>query len=97
MPLGIAIIEGLSMVPTYAPGERVVVKYGAEFREGDVVLVDFKERIDVKRISKMESGRITVIGDNEAVSIDSRNYGPVKQHQVIAKVIFRLPRWLIRN
>ena len=97
MALGIAIIEGLSMVPTYAPGERVIVKYGSAFQEGDVVLVDFKERIDIKRIAKIENDRITIIGDNEAVSVDSRQYGQVKRTQIIAKVIYRLPNWLARR
>ncbi len=96
MALGIAIIEGLSMVPTYAPGERVIVRYGSSFGVGDVVLIAFHDRIDVKRISKIENGLVTIIGDNEAVSIDSRKYGPVQNSQIVAKVIFRLPKWLVR-
>lgn len=97
MAFGFAIIEGLSMVPSYAPGERVVVKYGATYSQGDVVLVNFKTRIDIKRVEKIENGQVFVCGDNAAISVDSRQNGPVTQDQIIGKVIYRLPRWLTRN
>ena len=29
-----------------------------------------------------------VIGDNAQVSLDSRNYGPIKQNQIIGKILF---------
>jgi len=97
MALGLAVVEGLSMVPTYAPGERVIVKYGASFEVGDVVLVDFKDRIDIKRVKQISGDQVFIEGDNTAVSVDSRQYGAVKNNRVIAKVIYRLPRWLIRK
>lgn len=95
MALGLAVVEGLSMVPAYAPGERVIVKYGATYEIGDVVLVDFKDRIDIKRVKSITGEQVFIEGDNTAVSVDSRQYGPVKNTRVIAKVIYRLPRWLI--
>jgi phage repressor protein C with HTH and peptisase S24 domain len=97
MALGLAVEEGLSMVPTYAPGERVIVKYGASYEVGDVVLVDFKDRIDIKRVKQISGDQVFIEGDNTAVSVDSRQYGAVKNNRVIAKVIYRLPRWLIRK
>ena len=97
MALGFAVVEGLSMVPAYAPGERVIVKYGASFEVGDVVLVDFKDRIDIKRVKQISGDQVFIEGDNTAVSVDSRQYGAVKNTRVIAKVIYRLPRWLIRK
>lgn len=97
MALGLAVVEGLSMVPAYAPGERVIVKYGASFEVGDVVLVDFKDRIDIKRVKQISGDQVFIEGDNTAVSVDSRQYGAVKNTRVIAKVIYRLPRWLIRK
>ena len=95
MALGFAVVEGLSMVPAYAPGERVIVKYGASYEVGDVVLVDFKDRIDIKRVKQISGDQVFIEGDNTAVSVDSRQYGAVKNTRVIAKVIYRLPRWLI--
>ena len=97
MALGLAVVEGLSMVPAYAPGERVIVKYGASYEVGDVVLVDFKDRIDIKRVKQISGDQVFIEGDNTAVSVDSRQYGAVKNTRVIAKVIYRLPRWLIRK
>ena len=94
MRFGFAVVEGHSMIPTYAPGERVLVRYGAAFKTGDVVLVDFSSRIDIKRIKKIEGSQIFIEGDNAAVSIDSRQYGPVKESRILGKVIYRLPKWL---
>lgn len=97
MAYGFAVIEGLSMIPTYQPGDRVLVKYGASFSIGDIVLIDFKERIDIKRVAKIEDDRVYVEGDNSAVSIDSRHYGAVKNTRILAKVLFRIPKILSRN
>lgn len=97
MALGLAVVEGLSMVPSYAPGERLIVRYGASFEVGDVVLVDFKNRIDIKRVKSISGDQVFIEGDNDSVSVDSRQYGPVKNSRVIAKVVYRLPSWLIRK
>ena len=97
MAIGLAVVEGLSMVPAYAPGDRVVVKYDASYEIGDVVLVDFKNRIDIKRVKSISGDQVFIEGDNTAVSVDSRQYGPVKKTRIIAKVIYRLPRWLARK
>ena len=80
------------MIPALAPGERVLVHYGADFTIGDIVLVDRGERIDIKRVTRIEDSHIFVEGDNSAVSSDSRTYGPVTQDAIIAKVIWRLPK-----
>ena len=94
MAYGFAVIEGLSMIPTYRPGDRVFVKYGATYSVGDIVLSDFKERIDIKRIVKIDDDQIFIQGDNSAVSIDSRQYGAVKSSRILARVLFRLPNFL---
>lgn len=94
MGIGLAVIHGHSMIPSYAPGEVVLVKYGAQFTVGDVVLIKFTHRTDIKRVKEILGSRVFVQGDHEAVSIDSRNYGPVKNDMIIGKVIYRLPRWL---
>lgn len=94
MSIGLAIIHGHSMIPSYAPGEVVLVKYGSAFAVGDVVLIKFTHRTDIKRVKEILGTRVFVQGDNEAVSIDSRNYGPVKNDLIIGRVIYRFPTWL---
>jgi type IV secretory pathway protease TraF len=84
------------MIPEFAPGEWVLVRYNTKFEIGDVVLIDFKERIDIKRVTKIISDQVFVQGDNSEVSIDSRQYGAVRKDRIVGKVIYRLPRWLIR-
>ena len=39
----------------------------------------------------------TVEGDNKEVSVDSRNYGPIRSAQIIGKVVYRLPHWLTKR
>lgn len=94
MSIGLAIIHGHSMIPSYAPGEVVLVKYGASYAVGDAVLIKFTHRTDIKRVKVILGSHVFVQGDNEAVSIDSRNYGPVKNDLIIGKVIYRFPKWL---
>lgn len=96
MSIGLAKIKGHSMIPEFAPGEWVLVRYNTKFEIGDVVLIDFKERIDIKRVTKIISDQVFVQGDNSEVSIDSRQYGAVRKDRIVGKVIYRLPRWLIR-
>ena len=97
MSWGLAVVEGLSMIPALAPGERVLVRYGTPFGLGDMVLVDRGDRVDIKRVTRIEDGHIFVEGDNSAVSTDSRHYGAVSHSDVIARVVWRLPRWLARQ
>lgn len=94
MAFGLAIIRGNSMIPTYAPGEVVLVHYGHEVSQNDVVLVDFHKRTDIKRIKTIKENMVFVMGDNDAVSIDSRHYGSVPMERILGKVIYRFPAWL---
>ena len=81
------------MIPALAPGERVLVRYGANFTIGDIVLVDRGDRIDIKRVTRIEDTHIFVEGDNASISTDSRHYGAVNRYAIIAKVIWRLPKY----
>ena len=79
------------MIPTYAPGDRVLVRYGAAFSVGDVVLVQIEGRIDIKRVKAISDEGVFVEGDNHYVSTDSRTYGAVPTQAVIGRVIWRIP------
>jgi nickel-type superoxide dismutase maturation protease len=86
-------IEGSSMLPTLAPGDRVLV-LPLPLGVGDIVAVPdprTPERLLVKRIAAIDPRRRTVrvLGDNPAASTDSRAFGPVARSTVVGRVIYR--------
>lgn len=85
------------MVPTLLPGDRVLVVAGfgpfrPALRVGDLVaLVDPRdaERTMIKRIAGFDDGGVVVRGDNEALSTDSRHFGPVSRRALRGRVVYR--------
>ncbi|MCH8995082.1 MAG: nickel-type superoxide dismutase maturation protease, partial [Chloroflexi bacterium] len=78
-------VEGESMAPAFAVGERVFVSRAAYWfskpRPGDLVVVRDPrqpDRLLLKRIDRSagEDGWL-VLGDNPEASTDSRTFGPV--------------------
>jgi nickel-type superoxide dismutase maturation protease len=85
-------VDGLSMVPEYAPGDRVVVRKTSQVAVGDVVAVrdpDDPERYLVKRVVALEHRAVRVEGDNTGASRDSRHFGPVPTSLVVGRVVGR--------
>jgi signal peptidase I len=84
-------IEGVSMVPTYGPGEYVWVR--RMWRPpaiGTVVVArdpEVANREVVKRVAAQRSGYVTLRGDNAEVSRDSRDYGEIAIKDVKWQVI----------
>ena len=93
-------VSGNSMLPTFAPGDRVLVKHrGSDMQPiytGDVVLIEREGELMLKRIVRYEigghtgQGMVTVEGDNKEESIDSRHWGAIPSRFVKAKVIRKL-------
>ena len=79
-------VEGLSMAPTYAPGERLTaIRRLRRVRVGDVVIApDPREptRLLLKRCVAREGRRLVLRGDNADASTDSRDFGPVDEADV---------------
>lgn len=90
MRYGMAVVSGLSMVPTLAPGERLLVHANGPIVLGDIVVFQHADQFDVKRILHIESDGIFVQGDNELVSTDSRSYGLIPFDAVLGTVTYRL-------
>jgi nickel-type superoxide dismutase maturation protease len=85
-------VHGPSMLPTLAPGERLVVVRTWRVRPGDViVLVDpaAPDRALVKRALAISGGEVTVGGDNSSLSVDSRRFGPVALDRVLGRAAYR--------
>jgi nickel-type superoxide dismutase maturation protease len=97
LPLRRLQVAGESMVPTLLPGDRVLVWRGLgplrpPLRVGDLVaVVDPREpeRVMVKRVLRVAGTEVSVQGDNEAASTDSRHFGPVSAAAIRGRVIYR--------
>ncbi len=91
------VVEGRSMEPTLAPGDRLLVVRARHLHPGDVVAVrDLTEarRVLVKRISAVLEDEIVVRGDNPEASTDSRSFGPVPSGAVLGRVVCcYVPSW----
>ncbi len=85
-----AVVSGLSMIPTLAPGERLLVRNDGPIALGDIVVFERESQFDVKRVLHIEAEGIFVQGDNDLVSTDSRTYGLIPLDDVVGTVTFRL-------
>jgi nickel-type superoxide dismutase maturation protease len=95
IPLGVAVVSGVSMVPAYYDGDRLLVRYGARVRPGDAVLARdprLPERIVLKRAARREGGGWWLLADNPYAPGDSRQFGVVPDELVLARVLLRLRR-----
>jgi nickel-type superoxide dismutase maturation protease len=99
-PVGRVAVSGGSMLPEYAPGDWLFVRWGADVarraRPGDVLVLARPDRPDlllVKRlIARRPDGGLWVQGDNSAASDDSRQFGAVPPDAVLGRVLFRYHR-----
>jgi nickel-type superoxide dismutase maturation protease len=91
-PVRRVAVHGDSMRPALEPGDRLLVVGLGRLRPGDLVAVADPrdpQRIVVKRVSSVDSGGVTVLGDNPAASTDSRTFGPVARRQVVGRAVYR--------
>ena len=94
---GLVGVRGRSMLPTFGGWRRIaVVRYGAEPRIGDVVVVDRPDRPGfklIKRLTDRDAAGWWVESDNRTTNdtqADSWQFGHVQTEQIIAVV--RWPR-----
>ncbi|MDQ6615182.1 MAG: S26 family signal peptidase [Actinomycetota bacterium] len=87
-------VEGSSMEPTLAPGDRLLLFPAWGLRVGDIVAVPDprdRGRLLVKRVRSLDHGQnlVTVEGDNPDQSTDSRVFGPVPRRSVVGRAVYR--------
>ena len=98
-------VSGNSMLPTFAPGDRILIKHRNSDLEpiytGAVVLIEREGELMLKRITRYEigghtgQGMVSVEGDNKEESIDSRHWGAVPSRFVKARVIYKFPNQIM--
>jgi nickel-type superoxide dismutase maturation protease len=90
LPWGLVEVRGGSMLPNLTDGDRVLVRYGARVRPGDVVVVVRPDRREVGMVKRAKEHRPDgwwVLGDNPYRSTDSREFGAVPDDLVVARVL----------
>lgn len=97
------VVQGTSMAPALAPGDRLLVRrrprrlairargVGARGVGALVVVADPRDprRLVVKRVAAIGEDGVTVLGDNPEASTDSRTYGPVPRAALRGRVVYR--------
>jgi len=68
------------------PGDTIELKNGVIYKNG-IRLSPYTCSNDISVTYVLDKGQYFVIGDNYNASIDSRNYGPISQNDIIGKVI----------
>ena len=81
-------VEGESMMPSYSPGQTIVITTARHFKVGDVVVAFMNGKEVLKRIVDMHEGSVFLEGDNHEKSKDSRHYGWLADRHVVGKVTF---------
>jgi signal peptidase I len=97
--LAVVTVSGISMRPTFQPGDRVLLRRvpGRALRCGQVVVVaappydSGNRKWLIKRVSALPGdGTVFVLGDNPAASGDSRLHGYLPVDRVLGVVVRRL-------
>ncbi len=77
------------MLPTLKPGQDVLVWcWFNKYKVGDIVAFKKNGKEMIKRIHLYHGRSISVLGDNEKESTDSRNFGSIEKSQIIGKVVW---------
>ncbi|MDF8265084.1 S24 family peptidase [Luteipulveratus flavus] len=103
MRLGVAVVRGRSMLPTYRDGDRLLVLHGGRVVPGRVHVVDLPpgphgpRPVAVKRISRRDGRRWWLDSDNPREGVDSWTLGAIEPAAVRARVLLRLPRRSFRD
>ena len=92
LPLTTVRVIGPSMEPSLHNGEWWIVRRGTRMKAGDIVVFIHPDRPGlslVKRAVRRASGGWWVEGDAPQASDDSRAFGPVADHLLVGRLLWR--------
>ena len=89
-PVRLVVVDGESMRPALAHGDRLLV-LRLPVRVGHVVALRHprQDQVIVKRVAAIDGDAVTVLGDNADHSTDSRSFGPVPRTTIIGRAVYR--------
>lgn len=80
-------VVGASMEPKLKNGQMIISsRLYRTLHPGNVVVVSHNGKEKVKRVERVNSEKVFVVGDNLAHSTDSRKFGWLPITQVVGKV-----------
>lgn len=87
-PLFVRRVVGHSMSPMLEPGRLIIATtFLGKLKAGQVVVLRKNGRELIKRIERVDTGRVYVIGDNPGSSTDSRHFGWLSTDTVVGRVV----------
>lgn len=98
MRIGLVVVRGRSMEPTYVDGDRLLVLYGVRPRVGRAHVIRLPDGpngprpIAVKRITRAMGDGWWVERDNPTEGVDSWLVGEIPTKDVLGVVLARWPR-----
>ena len=82
-------ISGHSLEPAFTADSFGLVRMGEKnLRTGDAVVLKISGELTLKRIQKITPQGYYIIGDNQADSSDSRDYGLISADNIIGKIVW---------
>ncbi len=81
-------VVGKSMAPTLQPGRLVFARKPRSIRPGDIILFRQGPKEYIKRVDRINNDRLFVLGDNQELSTDSREFGWLDMSTLVAKVVW---------
>jgi len=87
-PFLIRRVVGLSMSPNLKPGRIILGLSLGKPKVGELIIFNHDGLEKIKRVDKIETNTVFVLGDNPSQSTDSRQFGNVDSSQIIARVLW---------
>ena len=77
------------MLPSLKPNQIVLVSHFKKPQVGSVVVAILNKREVIKRVAAIdERGRVTLLGDNQEASTDSRVHGTIPHRHILGVVVW---------